>query len=376
MSFDRAGRIRWMKEEAKKRILLLDGSWGVLIQGFKLTEDDFRGQRFGNHRHELKGNNDLLTLTRPDVIRDIGNQYLAAGIDFLETNTFTSTETSQADYGLEHLVGELNFEGAKLCREICDAASTASRPRLVAGVLGLTNRSAGISPKVSDPAFRNITFDDLRRTYKEATLGLIKGGSDILMIETIFDTLNAKAAIFAIEEAFAETGVRLPIWISGTITDLSGRTLTGQTPEAFYNSIRHADPFAVGLNCALGAKELRPLHRRIVGRRRHPRQRPSQCRLPNEFGGYDETPETMSAMIGEFARSGLVNIVGGCCGTTPDHIREFGRVVADLPAARNSGRAQGICASRPGALHAHARIEFRECRPSAPTSRAPPSSAS
>jgi 5-methyltetrahydrofolate--homocysteine methyltransferase len=258
MSFDRQARIRWMKEEAQKRILLLDGSWGVLIQGYKLGEDDFRGARFGNHGQELKGNNDLLTLTRPDIIRDVGREYLKAGVDFLETNTFTSTESSQADYGLQHLVGELNFEGARIAREVCDEASTSSHPRLVAGVLGPTNRSAGISPDVNDPAFRNITFDDLRRTYKEAALGLIKGGSDVLMIETIFDTLNAKAAIFAIEEAFVDAGVRLPVWISGTITDLSGRTLTGQTPEAFWHSIRHAKPFAVGLNCALGAKELRP----------------------------------------------------------------------------------------------------------------------
>ncbi len=331
MTFDRAARIQWMKEEARKRILLLDGSWGVLIQGYGLGEDDFRGQRFGNHGQELKGNNDLLTLTRPDIIRDIGDQYLAAGVDFLETNTFTSTETSQADYGLEHLVGELNYEGAKLCREICDAASTSARPRLVAGVLGPTNRSAGISPDVNDPAFRNITFDDLRRTYKEATLGLIRGGSDVLMIETIFDTLNAKAAIFAIEEAFEETGTRLPIWISGTITDLSGRTLTGQTSEAFWHSVRHAKPFAVGLNCALGAKELRQYvaelsHVADTLVSAHP-----NAGLPNEFGGYDDTPENMASLIGEFAQSGLVNIVGGCCGTTPDHIRRFGQAVKDVP---------------------------------------------
>jgi 5-methyltetrahydrofolate--homocysteine methyltransferase len=331
MSFDRAARIEWLKKEAQKRILLLDGSWGVLIQTYGLKEDDFRGSRFGNHGHELKGNNDLLTLTRPDIIRDIGRQYLEAGVDFLETNTFTSTESSQADYGLEHLVGELNFEGAKLAREVCDEASTSSRPRFVAGVLGPTNRSAGISPDVNDPAFRNITFDDLRRTYKEATVGLIKGGSDVIMIETIFDTLNAKAAIFAIEEAYEELGVRLPVWISGTITDLSGRTLTGQTAEAFYHSIRHAKPFAVGLNCALGAKELRPYvaelaHVADTLVSAHP-----NAGLPNEFGGYDETPETMGAMIEEFAQSGLVNIVGGCCGTRPEHIREFGRAITDVP---------------------------------------------
>ncbi|HTP76951.1 MAG TPA: methionine synthase [Rhizomicrobium sp.] len=334
MSFDRDARIRWMKDEAQKRILLLDGSWGVLIQGHRLGEDDFRGARFGNHGQELKGNNDLLTLTRPDIIRDVGREYLKAGVDFLETNTFTSTESSQADYGLQHLVGELNFEGARIAREICDEASTSSRPRLVAGVLGPTNRSAGISPDVNDPAFRNITFDDLRRTYREAALGLIRGGSDVLMIETIFDTLNAKAAIYAIEEAFAQTGVRLPVWISGTITDLSGRTLTGQTPEAFWHSVRHARPFAVGLNCALGARELRPYLADLASVAdtlvtAHP-----NAGLPNAFGGYDETPESMGAMIGEFARAGLVNIVGGCCGTRPEHISEFGRAIRDVPPRR------------------------------------------
>ena len=295
MSFDRAARIQWMKEEAKKRILLLDGSWGVLIQSYKLGEDDFRGDRFGNHGHELKGNNDLLTLTRPGhhprdrppvsrrrrrLSRD---QHLHLDRDLAgRLRPGTSGRRTERD-------------GARLAREICDAASTSTRPRLVAGVLGPTNRSAGISPDVNDPAFRNITFDELRATYrKEATLGLIRGGSDVLMIETIFDTLNAKAAIFAIEEAFDELGERLPIWISGTITDLSGRTLTGQTPEAFWHSVRHAKPFAVGLNCALGAKELRPyvdelstVADTLVSA--HP-----NAGLPNEFGGYDETPENMA----------------------------------------------------------------------------------
>ena len=258
MSFDRAARIAWLKEEAKKRILLLDGSWGVLIQTYKLSEKDFRGTRFADHSHELKGNNDILTLTRPDVIREVGHAYLAAGADIIETNTFTTAESSQGDYGLSHLVHEMCFEGARLARQICDEATTSDRPRLVAGILSPTNRTASISPDVNDPAFRNVTFDQLRATYRDATRGLVNGGSDVLMIETIFDTLNAKAAIFAIEEVFEELGVRLPVWISGTITDLSGRTLTGQTPEAFYNSMQHARPFAIGLNCALGAKELRP----------------------------------------------------------------------------------------------------------------------
>lgn len=297
MAFTRAQRIAWLKEEAKKRILLLDGSWGVMVQGYSLSEADFRGQRFDNHKLDLKGNNDLLTLTRPDIIREIGQAYLDAGVDFLETNTFSSTEPAQADYALEHIVGELNEAGARLVREICDAASTPERPRLVAGVLGPTNRSAGISPDVNDPGFRNITFDQLRKTYKEATLGLMRGGSDVIMIETIFDTLNAKAAIFAIQEAFAEAGEVLPIWISGTITDLSGRTLTGQTPEAFWHSVRHANPFAVGLNCALGAKELRPYVAELSSVcdtlvSAHP-----NAGLPNEFGGYDETPETMGSTL-------------------------------------------------------------------------------
>ena len=330
MSFDREGRLAWMKEEAQKRLLLLDGSWGVMIQGFKLGEQDFRGQRFGNHPSELKGNNDLLTLTKPEIIQDIGRQYLNAGVDFIETNTFNSNFTSQEDYGLGHLVGELNEAGARLARELCDEFSTSARPRLVAGVLGPANRTATISPDVNDPAFRNITFDQLRETYREGARGLIRGGADVLMIETVFDTLNCKAAIFAIEEVYEEMGVRLPVWISGTITDLSGRTLTGQTPTAFWHSVRHANPFAIGLNCALGAKELRPYIAELAGAcdtlvSAHP-----NAGLPNEFGGYDETPDQMAGMIEEFARSGLVNIVGGCCGTKPDHIAAFGKAIAGV----------------------------------------------
>jgi 5-methyltetrahydrofolate--homocysteine methyltransferase len=331
MSFDRAARIRWMREEAKKRILLLAGPLGTMIQGCKLGEDDFRGRRFDNHAHDLKGDNDLLTLTKPEVIREIDNAYLSAGADIIETNTFTATETSQADYGLAHLVGELNLEGARLARQICDARATSDRPRLVAGILGPTNRTASISPDVNDPAFRNITFDDLRRTYREAARGLIKGGSDVLMVETVFDTLNAKAAIFAIEEVFEELGERLPVWISGTITDLSGRTLTGQTTEAFWHSVRHADPFAVGLNCALGAKELRQYVAEISAVADTLVSTHPNAGLPNEFGGYDDTPESMAERIGEFARSGLVNIVGGCCGTTPAHIKAFAEAIAGVP---------------------------------------------
>jgi 5-methyltetrahydrofolate--homocysteine methyltransferase len=327
MSFDRASRIAWLHEAARKRILLLDGSWGVMIQGYRLDEAAFRGTRFGNHGRDLKGNNDLLTLTQPDIVNEIGRAYLEAGADILETNTFNATTISQADYGLEHVVEELNEVGARLARKICDEMETPDRPRFVAGVLGPTNRTASLSPDVNDPGFRNVAFDELRETYRSATAALIRGGSDIIMIETVFDTLNAKAAIFAVEEAFDETGVHLPIWISGTITDLSGRMLTGQTAEAFWHSVRHARPFAIGLNCALGAKELRPyvdelsqVADTLVSA--HP-----NAGLPNEFGGYDDGPESMAEVIGEFARSGLVNIIGGCCGTTPDHIRAFAKAV-------------------------------------------------
>jgi len=331
MSSARIARLDWMRDEAKKRLLLLDGSWGVMIQGYTLKEEDFRGARFGNHAGDLKGNNDLLTLTKPEIIRDIGRQYLEAGADFIETNTFNSNFTSQEDYGLGHLVGELNEAGARLARELCDQYTTAERPRLVAGVLGPANRTASISPDVNDPAFRNITFDELRATYRDGARGLITGGSDVLMIETVFDTLNCKAAIYAIEEVFAELGVRLPVWISGTITDLSGRTLTGQTPEAFWHSVRHAQPFAIGLNCALGAKELRPYIADLAAAADTLVSAHPNAGLPNEFGGYDETPESMAAMIEEFARSGLVNIVGGCCGTKPEHIKAFGRAIKGVP---------------------------------------------
>ncbi len=327
MSFDRAQRIAWLKQEARRRVLLLDGAWGVMIQDYKLTEADFRGARFAGHGRDLRGNNDLLTLTRPDIVTEIGRAYLEVGVDILETNTFNSSAVSQADYGLSHLVAELNEEGARLARAACDEFSTPERPRLAAGVLGPTNRTASLSPKVEDAAFRNIGFDELRDTYREATAALIRGGADLIMIETVFDTLNAKAAIMAIEEAFDEAGERLPIWISGTITDLSGRLLIGQTVEAFWHSVRHMRPFAIGLNCALGAEELRPYLADLAAAADtlisvHP-----NAGLPNEFGLYDDTPEHMAGTIGEFARSGLVNIVGGCCGTTPEHLKAFGEAV-------------------------------------------------
>ena len=323
MSWNRTSRLAWLKAQAERRILLLDGSWGVMVQGYGLSEADFRGARFAEHGHDLKGNIDILTLTRPDLIGEIGHAYLAAGADIIETNTFTAAESSQGDYGLGHLVSELCEAGARLARSVCDAASTAERPRLVAGVVSPTNRTASISPDVNDPGFRNIGFDELRATYRDSVRGLVAGGADLLMVETIFDTLNAKAVIYAAEEIFHELGERLPLWISGTITDLSGRTLTGQTTEAFWHSMRHARPFAVGLNCALGAKELRPYVAELSRVADtlvsvHP-----NAGLPNAFGGYDDTPESMAAQIGEFARAGIVNIVGGCCGTTPAHIRAF-----------------------------------------------------
>jgi 5-methyltetrahydrofolate--homocysteine methyltransferase len=334
MPADRGARIAWLKQEARKRILLLDGSWGVMIQGYGLSEADFRGARFADHSHSLKGNIDILTLTRPDIIREVGHAYLAAGADILETNTFTTAESSQGDYGLSHIVHELCEAGARLARQICDEGSTPERPRLVAGVLSPTNRTASISPDVNDPAFRNITFDELRKTYRDAARGLIAGGADLLMIETIFDTLNAKAAIYAIDEVFEELNERLPVWISGTITDLSGRTLTGQTTEAFWHSIRHARPFAVGLNCALGAKELRPYVDELSQAADTLVSAHPNAGLPNEFGGYDDTPENMAAMIGEFAHSGIVNIVGGCCGTTPAHIKAFAEAIEGVPPRR------------------------------------------
>ena len=316
---------------ARERILVLDGAMGTMIQQLKLDEADFRGARFADWSQDLRGNNDLLILTKPDSIRDIHLAYFKAGADICATNTFSSTTIAQADYALESVARELNFEGARLA---CEAARLAERedgkPRFVAGAMGPTNRTASISPDVSNPGFRATSFDDLREAYKEAALGLIEGGADLLLVETIFDTLNAKAAIFAIEEAFAETGKRLPVMISGTITDLSGRTLSGQTPQAFWNSIAHAKPFSVGLNCALGAREMRA-HLAEISRVAdtlvcaYP-----NAGLPNEFGLYDESPEYMASLIREFAASGLVNVVGGCCGTTPDHIAAIAQAVEGL----------------------------------------------
>lgn len=318
-----------LNEAARQRILVLDGAMGTMIQQLKLTEADFRAERFKDWPQDLKGNNDLLNLTRPDDVRAVHLAYFRAGADMVETNTFSSTTIAQADYGMEALAYELNREGARLAREAAIAAEAEDgRPRFVAGALGPTNRTASISPDVNNPGFRAVSFDDLRIAYGEQARGLIDGGADILLVETVFDTLNAKAALFAIDEVLAERGIDVPVMISGTITDLSGRTLSGQTPTAFWYSLRHAQPFSVGLNCALGAKEMRA-HIAELGRVAdtlicaYP-----NAGLPNEFGLYDESPEAMAALIAEFAESGLVNIVGGCCGTTPDHIRAIADAVA------------------------------------------------
>ncbi|MBG0808884.1 methionine synthase [Methylosinus sp. H3A] len=310
-----------LETAASERILVLDGAMGTMIQRHKFTEADFRGERFKDHGKDLRGDNDLLTLTQPAAIKAIHRAYLEAGADIIETNTFSCTSIAQADYGLEHIVYELNYEGARLARAAADeVARETGVPRFVAGSMGPTNRTASISPDVSNPGFRAVTFDDLRAAYLEEALGLLEGGADILLIETIFDTLNAKAAIYAVEDAFEKIGTRFPVMISGTITDLSGRTLSGQTAAAFWNSIQHAKPFSIGFNCALGAREMRQ-HIAEVSRIADTRICAfPNAGLPNEFGLYDESPEYMAELVGEFAKSGLVNVVGGCCGTTPPHI--------------------------------------------------------
>jgi len=322
-----------------KRILLLDGAMGTMIQRYKLAEADFRGARFREHRRDLKGNNDLLILTRPDVVGEIHREYLAAGADIIETNTFSSTAIAQADYGLESVAYELSVEGARLARAAVDEWNQKSpeRPRFVAGAMGPTNRTLSISPDVGNPAFRAVTFDQVVAAYREHARGLIDGGSDMLLLETIFDTLNAKAAIAAIRDVFDEKGIELPLMISVTITDRSGRTLSGQTLDAFYTSIRHASPFSVGLNCALGAREMRPHLAELARIAETYVTCYPNAGLPNAFGEYDELPEETADLLRDFAESGFVNIVGGCCGTTPDHIRALDSAVAGLPPRQGSG---------------------------------------
>jgi 5-methyltetrahydrofolate--homocysteine methyltransferase len=316
----------------QERILILDGAMGTMIQRHTLSEADFRSARFKDWPKDVKGNNDLLNLTQPAIIQNIHHAYLEAGADIIETNTFNSTSVSQAEYGMQELVPELNREGARLARAAADAwtAKTPDKPRFVAGAVGPTSRTASISPDVNDPSFRNVTFDELRRVYREAAEALIAGDVDLLLVETIFDTLNAKAALFAIDELFEETGVTLPVMVSATITDLSGRTLSGQTPEAFWNSVRHAKPFTVGLNCALGAAQLRPHVAELARVADTYICAYPNAGLPNEFGGYDEAPEETAKHLSAWAKDGLVNVVGGCCGTTPDHIRRIAERVKGL----------------------------------------------
>ncbi|MGG7643504.1 homocysteine S-methyltransferase family protein [Rhodovulum sp. YNF3179] len=312
---------------AANRILVLDGAMGTMIQQERPDEAMYRGKRFADHPGDVGGNNELLSLTQPGMIRDIHAAFLEAGADILCTNTFGANAISQADYGMELLVGEMNRESVRLAREAADAAATPERPRWVAGGIGPTNQTASISPDVNDPGYRAVTFDDLAAAYGEAARALVEAGCDLILVETIFDTLNAKAAIFAIETLRDEGLAVPPLMISGTITDRSGRTLTGQTPEAFWASVMHARPFSVGLNCALGAGEMRQ-HVRTLAEVADTRVSAyPNAGLPNEMGGYDETPEETAAHLGEWAEAGLVNIVGGCCGTTPDHIAAIARAV-------------------------------------------------
>src|SRR4051812_42789450 len=314
---------------------------GTMIQRRSLQEADFRGTRFADHSHELKGNNDLLVLTRPDVVLDIHREYLAADADIIETNTFSSQAISQADYALEAFSYELNLEGAKLARQAADefTARTPDRPRFVAGSMGPTNRTLSISPDVNDPAARAVTFDQMRDAYREQVRGLLDGGSDVLLIETITDTLNTKAALVACELEFERAGRRIPIMISVTITDRSGRTLSGQTVDAFWTSIAHARPLTVGINCALGGREMRPFLADLAAVAAAYVGCYPNAGLPNAFGGYDEEPETTAGLLKEFVTSGLANLVGGCCGTTPDHIRAISRAVDRLtPPARRGAR--------------------------------------
>ena len=337
-------RVAALHAALRERILILDGGMGTMLQGHQLDEAGFRGERFvegrdSEHAHahdhpgacDLKGNNDLLTLTKPQIIRGVHEAYLEAGADLVETNTFNSTRISQADYHLEHLAYELNRESAKLARAACDAytAKNPAKPRFAIGILGPTSRTASLSPDVNDPGFRNVSFEELVDNYLESASGLLDGGADLIMVETIFDTLNAKAALFALSELFRTRGSRVPVMISGTITDRSGRTLSGQTAEAFYYSVKHIRPLSVGLNCALGAADLRP-HIQTLAHiadcyvSTHP-----NAGLPNAFGEYDETPAQMAAVIGGFARDGLLNMVGGCCGTTPAHIKAIAEAVRE-----------------------------------------------
>ena len=310
-----------LKQLLNQRIVVLDGGMGTMIQSHGLTEQDYRGSRFREHPVDVIGNNDLLSLTQPEIIRDIHTEYLKAGAHIIETNSFNATSISLADYQMEDLAHELNRASAELACAAIEPFNTDEQPRFVAGVLGPTNRTASLSPDVNDPSLRNVYFDDLVTAYTEAIRGLLDGGCDILLVETVFDTLNAKAALFAIDQYFEQHNTTYPVMISGTITDASGRTLSGQTTEAFWNSVRHIKPISIGLNCALGAEQLRPFIQELSTiADTHVSAHPN-AGLPNELGGYDQTPEEMAELVYEWMRSGLINIIGGCCGTTPEHIQ-------------------------------------------------------
>ncbi|MBW8756416.1 MAG: homocysteine S-methyltransferase family protein [Burkholderiales bacterium] len=319
-----------LPELLRQRIVIIDGAMGTMIQRYKLHEADYRGERFKDHPRDIKGNNEMLQLVKPEVLREIHSQYLAAGADIIETNTFGATSVAQEDYGLAHLAREMNVAAARIARECADRYSTPDKPRFVAGALGPTPRTASISPDVNDPGARNTSFDELRAAYREQAEGLVEGGADLFLVETIFDTLNAKAAIFALDELMDDTGVRLPVIISGTVTDASGRILSGQTVTAFWHSVRHARPIAVGLNCALGAALMRPYIEELA---KVAGDTAVSCYpnagLPNPMSdtGFDETPEVTGALIEEFAQAGFLNIAGGCCGTTPEHIAAIARRV-------------------------------------------------
>jgi 5-methyltetrahydrofolate--homocysteine methyltransferase len=333
----------------QQRIAIIDGAMGTMIQRYKLTEADFRGARFADHPKDLKGNNDLLVLTRPDVIREIHRSYLQAGADLIETNTFGATSIAQEDYALGHIAREMNVAAARLAKEEAQAFSTPEHPRFVAGALGPTPRTASISPDVNDPGARNVSFDELRAAYYEQAEGLLEGGCDLFLVETIFDTLNAKAAIFALDELMEATGERLPVIVSGTVTDASGRILSGQTVSAFWHSVRHARPLAIGLNCALGAALMRPYIEELakVASDTYISCYPN-AGLPNPMSetGFDETPEVTGALLEEFAKAGFLNIAGGCCGTTPEHIAAIARKVKTYrPRTRQDGLFSGLLAA-------------------------------
>ena len=330
---NRNERIAALHAAAKQRILILDGAMGTMIQRHKLKEADYRGERFKDWPSDLKGNNDLLVLTQPGIIQGIHEAYFEAGADIIETNTFNAQTVSMADYGMEALAFEINVAAAKLARKAADkyTALTPEKPRFVAGAIGPTNRTASLSPDVNNPGFRNISFDELVAAYSEQTRGLIEGGVDTILIETVFDTLNAKAAGFAVKETFDAIGIELPLMISGTVTDLSGRNLSGQTPEAFWYSLRHLKPFSIGMNCAFGAEQLRPPIAQISKVADTHVSIYANAGLPNAMGEYDETPESMADAMRAWAADGLLNIVGGCCGTTPDHIKAIAGAVAPFP---------------------------------------------